>query len=114
MIRGPAKAGFPVYSADRRMSLTRTDIENIARLARLELTEAEIPVYVDSLSRIFAFVGELDRAPTEGIAPMAHPLPGLSQRLRADEVSETDHRDLYQRNAPRVEAGLYLVPKVIE
>jgi aspartyl-tRNA(Asn)/glutamyl-tRNA(Gln) amidotransferase subunit C len=90
MIRGPAKAGFPVYSADRRMSLTRTDIENIARLARLELTEAEIPVYVDSLSRIFAFVGELD------------------------EVTETDRRDLYQRNAPRVEAGLYLVPKVIE
>ena len=69
------------------MSLTRTDIENIARLARLELTEAEIPVYVDSLSRIFAFVGELERAPTEGISPMAHPLPGLAQRLRADEVT---------------------------
>jgi aspartyl-tRNA(Asn)/glutamyl-tRNA(Gln) amidotransferase subunit C len=96
------------------MSLTRTDIENIARLARLELTEAEIPVYVDSLSRIFAFVGELDRAPTEGISPMAHPLPGLAQRLRVDEVTETDRRDLYQRNAPAAEAGLYLVPKVIE
>jgi aspartyl-tRNA(Asn)/glutamyl-tRNA(Gln) amidotransferase subunit C len=96
------------------MSLTRADIENIARLARLELTEAEIPVYVDSLSRIFAFVGELDSAPTAGIAPMAHPLPGLAQRLRADEVSEVDHRELYQQNAPKVEAGLYLVPKVIE
>lgn len=96
------------------MSLTRADIENIARLARLELTEAEIPVYVDSLSRIFAFVGELDSAPTTGIAPMAHPLPGLAQRLRADEVSEVDHRELYQQNAPKVEAGLYLVPKVIE
>ena len=96
------------------MSLNRADIENIARLARLELTEAEIPVYVDSLSRIFTFVGELDRAPTTGIAPMAHPLPGLAQRLRPDEVAETDHRELYQRNAPRVEAGLYVVPKVIE
>ncbi|NBU24782.1 MAG: Asp-tRNA(Asn)/Glu-tRNA(Gln) amidotransferase subunit GatC [Gammaproteobacteria bacterium] len=96
------------------MSLSRTDIENIARLARLELSEAEIPVYADSLSRIFAFVGDLERAPTEGITPMAHPLPGLSQRLRPDEVTETDRRDLYQRNAPRVEAGLYLVPKVIE
>ena len=58
------------------MSLNRADIENIARLARLELTETEIPVYVDSLSRIFAFVGELDRAPTAGIAPMAHPCRG--------------------------------------
>lgn len=96
------------------MSLTRADIENIARLARLELTEAEIPVYVDSLSKIFAFVGELDRAPTAGIEPMAHPMPGLSQRLRADEVTETNRRDDFQRNAPQVEAGLYLVPKVIE
>jgi len=96
------------------MSLDRATIQNIARLARLELTEAEIPVYVDSLSRIFAFVGELDRAPTAGIDPMAHPLPGLAQRLRADEVSETDQRALYQQNAPKVEAGLYLVPKVIE
>ena len=96
------------------MSLNRADIENIARLARLELTETEIPVYVDSLSRIFAFVGELDRAPTAGIEPMAHPLPGLAQRLRADEVSENDRRALYQQNAPKVEAGLYLVPKVIE
>ena len=96
------------------MSLSRADIENIARLARLELTEAEIPVYVDSLSKIFAFVGELDRAPTAGIEPMAHPMPGLSQRLRADEVTETNRRDDFQRNAPQVEAGLYLVPKVIE
>lgn len=96
------------------MSLTRTDIENIALLARLQLSEAEIPVYVDSLSRIFAFVGELERAPTAGVTPMAHPLPGLSQRLRADEVTETDRRAEYQRNAPQVEAGLYLVPKVIE
>lgn len=96
------------------MSLTRADIENIARLARLELTEAEIPVYVDSLSKIFAFVGELDRAPTAGIDPMAHPMPGLSQRLRPDEVTETNRRDDFQRNAPQVEAGLYLVPKVIE
>lgn len=96
------------------MSLTRDDIEKIAELSRLELTESEIPVYVDSLSRIFNFVGELERAPTSGIAPMAHPLPGLAQRLRADEVSETDRRDHYQQNAPQVEAGLYLVPKVIE
>lgn len=96
------------------MSLTRSDIDKIAHLARLELTETEIPVYVDSLSRIIDFVGELDRADTRGIDPMAHPLPGLAQRLRPDEALETDQRGRYQRNAPQVEAGLYLVPKVIE
>jgi len=96
------------------MSLSRSDIDKIALLARLELTETEIPVYVDSLSRIIDFVGELDRADTRGISPMAHPLPGLAQRLRADEVLETDRHERYQRNAPQVEAGLYLVPKVIE
>ncbi|MGB8328037.1 MAG: Asp-tRNA(Asn)/Glu-tRNA(Gln) amidotransferase subunit GatC [Steroidobacteraceae bacterium] len=96
------------------MSLKRADIEHIAHLARLSLSEDEIPAYVTSLSSILAFVSELDRAPTEGIEPMAHPLPGLSQRLRPDEVLETDHHAEYQRNAPQVEAGLYLVPRVIE
>ena len=96
------------------MSLSRSDIDKIADLARLELTENEIPVYVDSLSRIIDFVGELDSAQTTGIEPMAHPLPGLAQRLRADEVLEKDQHERFQRNAPQVEAGLYLVPKVIE
>lgn len=96
------------------MSLTRQQIENIAHLARLQLNDAEVPVYQDSLSRIFDFVGELDRADTAGVAPMAHPLPGLSQRLRPDVVAEQDRHELYQRNAPQVDAGLYLVPKVIE
>jgi aspartyl-tRNA(Asn)/glutamyl-tRNA(Gln) amidotransferase subunit C len=96
------------------MSLTRSDIENIARLARLALSEEEIPVYVEGLSRIMGLVGELDRADTSQVGPMAHPLPGQRQRLRADSVTETDRHELYQRNAPQVEAALYLVPRVIE
>lgn len=96
------------------MSLTRDDIQHIAHLARLNLSEAEVPVYTESLSSILNFVGELERARTNGITPMAHPLPGLSQRLRADEITETDQHERYQRNAPQVQAGLYLVPKVIE
>jgi aspartyl-tRNA(Asn)/glutamyl-tRNA(Gln) amidotransferase subunit C len=96
------------------MSLNRRDIENIALLARLELTEAEIPVYVESLSRIMGLIGELDKADTSKVEPMAHPLPGQRQRLRADVVTETDQHQLYQANAPQVEAGLYLVPRVIE
>ncbi len=96
------------------MALTREQIENIAHLARLELQPAEVPVYQESLSAILDFVGELDRADTASVAPMAHPLPGLSQRLRPDAVTEQDHHELYQENAPRVAASLYLVPKVIE
>jgi aspartyl-tRNA(Asn)/glutamyl-tRNA(Gln) amidotransferase subunit C len=96
------------------MSLNRRDIENIALLARLALTEEEIPVYVEALSRIMGLIGELDRADTSQIEPMAHPLPGQRQRLRADAVSERDQHQLYQSNAPQVEAGLYLVPRVLE
>jgi aspartyl-tRNA(Asn)/glutamyl-tRNA(Gln) amidotransferase subunit C len=96
------------------MALTREQIASIASLARLELTPAEVPVYQESLSSILEFVGALERADTAQVAPMAHPLPGLSQRLRADQVTETDHHELYQQNAPQVAAGLYLVPRVIE
>ena len=96
------------------MALTREQIENIAQLARLELQPAEVPVYQQSLSAILDFVGELDRADTAGVTPMAHPLPGLSQRQRPDAVTEQDRHEEYQRNAPQVAAALYLVPKVIE
>jgi len=96
------------------MSLNGGDIENIARLARLALTEQEIPAYVAALSRIMGLVGELERADTSQVTPMAHPLPGQRQRLRADSVTDSDQHQLFQRNAPQVEAGLYLVPRVIE
>jgi aspartyl-tRNA(Asn)/glutamyl-tRNA(Gln) amidotransferase subunit C len=96
------------------MALTTSDIASIAKLARLSLNETEIPVYQQSLSSILDFVGELNRADTKGVEPMAHPLTGLSQRLRPDEVTERDAHERYQANAPKVAAGLYLVPKVIE
>jgi aspartyl-tRNA(Asn)/glutamyl-tRNA(Gln) amidotransferase subunit C len=96
------------------MSLTRTQVEAIAHLARLEISEAQMPVYVDSLSRIFDFVEQLAAAETAGVEPMAHPLADQVQRLRPDAVAEIDQRDKYQRNASSVAAGLYLVPKVIE
>ena len=83
-------------------------------LARLEIVESQLPVYVDSLSRIIDFVEQLSAADTTGVAPMAHPLADQVQRLRPDEATETDRHELYQQNAPAVAAGLYLVPKVIE
>ena len=73
-----------------------------------------MPVYVTSLSSIVDFVAELSRAETDRVEPMAHPLEGQHQRLRADAVTESDHREQYQANAPQVQAGLYVVPRVIE
>jgi len=96
------------------MALTREQIASIAALARLELSSAEIPVYQTSLSSILDFVGALDAVDTANVTPMAHPLPGLSQRLRPDLVTEVDRHEEYQPNAPLTAAGLYLVPKVIE
>ncbi len=95
------------------MALTQEELENIAQLARLRFTEQEIPDFASNLSRILDFVRQLDAAETEGVAPMAHPLDE-PQRLRPDVVTERDQRDLFQANASSVEAGLYLVPKVIE
>ena len=96
------------------MSLTRAQVEGIAHLARLEITEAQMPVYVDSLSRIIDLVEQLATADTGGVEPMAHPLAEQVQRLRADEITESDRHDKYQRNASAVAAGLYLVPKVLD
>jgi aspartyl-tRNA(Asn)/glutamyl-tRNA(Gln) amidotransferase subunit C len=96
------------------MSLTRQEVEKIAHLARLSITAEELPVYVASLSSIVEFVAELAKADTGSVQPMAHPLVGLRQRLRPDVVTETDRHELYQANAPSVQAGLYVVPRVIE
>jgi aspartyl-tRNA(Asn)/glutamyl-tRNA(Gln) amidotransferase subunit C len=96
------------------MSVGRHDIDNIARLARLALSEEEIPRYIDAMTRILGLVEQLNRVEVSNVTPMAHPLPGQRQRLRADVVTETDQHELYQRNAPQVSAGLYLVPRVIE
>jgi aspartyl-tRNA(Asn)/glutamyl-tRNA(Gln) amidotransferase subunit C len=96
------------------MNLTRQDVEKIAHLARLSITEAEMPVYVTSLSSIVNFVDDLSRMNTDAVQPMAHPLDDQHQRLRADVVSESDHHEKYQVNAPAVQAGLYVVPRVLE
>ena len=96
------------------MSLTGKDVENIAHLARLALAQADLPAYVDTLSKILGLVEQLNSADTSTVTPMAHPLADQVQRLRADDAVSADLHLKYQANAPQVEAGLYLVPKVIE
>jgi aspartyl-tRNA(Asn)/glutamyl-tRNA(Gln) amidotransferase subunit C len=95
------------------VSLDKVTLQHIAMLARLKLTEEEYAESVEKLSRIVDFVDQLSRADTTSVMPMAHPLDA-AQRLRPDEVTEVDNRDLYQENAAAVSDGLYLVPKVIE
>ena len=82
-------------------------------LARLKVADGEFDDTVDKLSRIVDFVDQLSSADTDDVLPMAHPLHA-AQRLRADAVTEADQRDHYQENAPSVDDGFYLVPKVIE
>lgn len=95
------------------MSLTKDQVEHIAFLARLKLGDGEFDDVVDKLSRIVDFVDRLQSAATDKVLPMAHPL-ALSQRLRADVVTERIDRDAIQANAPAVRDGYYLVPKVLE
>ena len=95
------------------MSIEKQDIEKIAHLARLGINENDVPEYADNLSNILTLVRQMNTVDTDGITPMAHPLDA-HQRLRADEVTEKNQREHFQENAPEVEAGLFLVPQVIE
>jgi len=95
------------------MSLDKTEIEKIAHLARLAIDENDIPDYAQDLNNIFDLVEQLSDADTNNIKPMAHPLDA-HQRLRSDVVSETNQREKFQTIAPKTEAGVYLVPQVIE
>lgn len=95
------------------MSLRSDEVVRIAHLARLALEPDALESYARDLSSILAFVEQLDAADTAGVSPMAHP-QDASQRLRPDEVTEQDRRERFQSLAPQAEAGLYLVPKVIE
>ncbi|MBI3480702.1 MAG: Asp-tRNA(Asn)/Glu-tRNA(Gln) amidotransferase subunit GatC [Nitrosomonadales bacterium] len=95
------------------MTLTNADVQKVARLARLAMDEAEIESARSQLTGIFNLIAEMQAVDTKGIAPMSH-AQDLSQRLREDVVTETNQRELFQSIAPQVEAGLYLVPQVIE
>ncbi len=95
------------------MALDAADVEKIAHLARLGIDAGDVPGYASSLTDILAFVEQLNSVDTSGVEPLAHPLEA-TQRLRPDEVTETNNREHFQQVAPETESGLYLVPQVIE
>ncbi|MBA4742517.1 MAG: Asp-tRNA(Asn)/Glu-tRNA(Gln) amidotransferase subunit GatC [Azoarcus sp.] len=95
------------------MSLSLDEVRNIASLARIELSDADAEATREKLNGIFGLIEQMQAVATDGVEPMSHPQE-TSQRLREDCVTETDRRDDFQRAAPQTEAGLYLVPRVIE
>lgn len=95
------------------MAVTLNDMNKIAHLARLGLSDEEKSRYTDSLNNILGLIDDLQAVNTQGIAPLSHAVD-VTQPLRPDVVTETNQRDAYQQIAPAVQEGLYLVPKVIE
>ena len=95
------------------MSLTLEQVRRVAQLARIDVSDAEAKSTLDHLNGIFSLIEEMQAVDTHGVEPMAH-AQDLAQRLRADVVTEENRRAAFQAIAPETEAGLYLVPKVIE
>ncbi|MGB5397132.1 MAG: Asp-tRNA(Asn)/Glu-tRNA(Gln) amidotransferase subunit GatC [Gammaproteobacteria bacterium] len=95
------------------MSLDAEQVKKIAHLARLKIDESDVPGYVTNLGNILHMFEQMNAVDTSKVVPMSHPLDAV-QRLREDEVRETNQREVFQRIAPSTENGLYLVPRVIE
>jgi aspartyl-tRNA(Asn)/glutamyl-tRNA(Gln) amidotransferase subunit C len=95
------------------VSLSKELVQRIAALSRLQLEEDDFDGVVAKLSSIIDFFDQLQQVPTDNVEPMAHPLHQV-QRLHPDVVTEANERDVIQTNAPTVQDGFYLVPKVIE
>jgi len=95
------------------MTLKIEDVRNIAQLARLQIDDSSLEQYASDLSNILALAEQMNAVDTSNVTPMAHPLDA-TQRLRADEVTESDQREKFQAIAPDVEKGFYRVPKVID
>lgn len=95
------------------MPLALEEVRRIAELARIGISDAEAKAVQAQLNDIFGLIGQMQKVSTDGIEPMTH-AQGSALRLREDAVTERDQREQFQAVAPQVEAGLYLVPKVIE
>jgi len=96
------------------VALSNEDVLKTANLAKLAIDKKDVPAYAKELSKILEFIEQMNQMDTSNIDPVAHSSPDAIQRLREDEVTTVDQRDYFQTIAPSTEAGLYLVPIVIE
>ena len=95
------------------LAISKSDVERLAHLARIRIDTGEVDTYSSGLSRILALIDEMNETNIDDVSPMAHP-QDIQLRLREDQATEPDLRDLFQSAAPSSDRGLYLVPKVIE
>jgi len=93
--------------------MDKAEVEKIAHLARLSIDPQDISRYTRDLSNILDLVKQMENIDTNQVTPMSHPLDA-TQRLRSDKITEINQREHFQKGAPLVDKGLYLVPKVIE
>ena len=93
--------------------MDKNEINQLAHLARINIDEESASDVAESITRVLEFVAQLERADTDNISPMSHPL-NAKQQLRADVVTEPNNKESLQAIAPAVEKGLFLVPKVID
>lgn len=96
------------------MSVTTKDVHHIAHLARINISQEQIPEYTENLNKLLNFAAQITAIDTEAIQPMSHPFEGQIQRLREDHVTETDQHQAYQSIAPDICSNFYILPKVIE
>ena len=95
------------------MALDKSEVEKIAHLARLRVSEAESDEVANRITDILTLIDQMQSVDTDSVEPLAHPLD-VVQRLRKDNVTETDQREKLQALAPDTQDGLFLVPIVIE
>lgn len=94
------------------MKITKKDVEHVAFLARLRLTEEEKELYSNQLERILSYMEKLRGLNTDGVEPTTHPIP-ITNPYREDEVLPSLSRDKALENAPEKERGYFKVPRVI-
>ena len=95
------------------MEVTEEVVRNIAELVQLEVNDADLKQLAEGMQNILALADQMQAINTEGVEPVSNPLDA-SQKLRADAVTEENQRELFQSLAPATEAGLYLVPRVVD
>jgi aspartyl-tRNA(Asn)/glutamyl-tRNA(Gln) amidotransferase subunit C len=95
------------------MSIKSENIKQVAHLARLHFNDQELPKFTEQFNQVISLIDQINQVDTSKVEPMSSPL-AITQRLREDVVTEKDQREKMQQNAPQTEAGLYLVPTIIE
>jgi aspartyl-tRNA(Asn)/glutamyl-tRNA(Gln) amidotransferase subunit C len=97
----------------KHVEVTEEVVRNIAELVQLKVDDADLKQLAEGMRNILALADQMQAINTEGVEPVSNPLDA-TQKLRSDAVTEENQRELFQSLAPATEAGLYLVPRVVD